>query len=295
MNAHRVVLGLMIAIGCSGTAVAQYGNTAYGTGALASNTTGSNNSAFGGDALNSNTIGNFNTANGYQAMLLNYSGSDNTAVGYYALYYTNGTNNIAIGDRAGLWVTGSNNIHIGHPGITHDNNVIRIGKQSVQKFTAIAGISGVNVTGGAAVVVNKTGQLGVELSSIRYKKDVHSIGTSSERLLKLRPVTFRYRQADEDGSNPEHYGLIAEEVAKIMPELVIYNDKGQPETVAYQTLAPLLVNELQREHSQLQQEHSELVSMRTQRAEVEALRAEVGELRRLTADLAAERGRTGGQ
>jgi len=280
MNTNRMILGLMIAIGCSGTAVAQYGNTALGTGALASNTTGSNNSAFGEDALNSNTIGNFNTASGYQAMLLNYSGSNNTAVGYYALYHTNGSNNIAIGNQAGIWLGQvSNNIHIGHPGVTHDQNVIRIGRQSVQKFTAIAGISGVNVTGGAAVVVNKTGQLGVELSSIRYKKDVHSVGTASERLLKLRPVTFRYKKAEEDGSNPEHYGLIAEEVAKVMPELVIYNDSGQPETVAYQTLTPLLLNELQRDHIQLA----------TQRAELETLRSQVGELRRLTAELVTAR------
>ncbi len=263
MNTNRVILGLVIAIGCSGTAVAQYGNTAYGTGALASNTTGSNNSAFGLAALSSNTIGSFNTAIGYQAMLLNYSGASNTAIGYYALYHTNGSNNIAIGNQAGVWLGQvSNNIHIGHPGITHDQNVIRIGRQSVQKFTAIAGISGVNVTGGAAVVVNKTGQLGVELSSIRYKKDVQSIGTASERLLQLRPVTFRYKQADEDGRTPEQYGLIAEEVAKVMPELVIYNEKGQPETVAYQTLAPLLLNELQKEHKQMERMQAEIDALR---------------------------------
>ncbi len=262
MNTNRVILGLVIAISCSGTAVAQFGNTAFGTGALDSNMTGNYNSAFGEDALFSNTIGNFNTVNGYQAMLLNFSGSNNTAVGYYALYYTNGSNNIAIGNQAGIWVAGSNNIHIGHPGITHDNNVIRIGKQSLQKFTAIAGISGVNVTGGAAVVVNKTGQLGVELSSIRYKKDVHSIGQASERLLNLRPVTFRYKQAGEDGSNPEQYGLIAEEVAQVMPELVIYNEKGQPETVAYQTLAPLLLNELQKEHKQMERMQAEIDALR---------------------------------
>jgi hypothetical protein len=121
------------------------------------------------------------------------------------------------------------------------------------------------------------------LSSQRYKEDVRSMGNASERLLQLHPVTFRYRQPDENGQKPEQYGLIAEEVAKVMPELVIYNGKGQPETVAYQALTPLLLNELQREHSKL-------VAMKSQRAEIDALRAEVAELRRLTGKM-AERGR----
>ena len=324
MNMSRLILGLIIAMGSSDMAIAQIDNTAYGTGALASNsgsdnsgfgfyalfsnmtgdnnvasgslalasnttghdntasgflalnsnTTGISNTASGSQALLSNTVGTGNTANGQQALYVNTTGIDNIAVGNYALYHTNGSNNIAIGYESGYWLGGgNNNIHIGHPGTSNDNNMIRIGKQSVQKYTAIAGISGVNVTGGAAVVVNKQGQLGVELSSIRYKEDVHSMGTASERLLMLRPVTFRYKQPDENGSKPQQYGLIAEEVAKVMPELVIFNDRGQPETVAYQTLAPLLLNELQKEHS-------ELLSMRTQRAELEALRAEVAELRR---------------
>ena len=110
-------------------------------------------------------------------------------------------------------------------------------------------------------------------SSRRYKEDIRSMGNVSDRLLALRPVTFRYKKADENGQKPEQYGLIAEEVAKVMPELVVYNNKGQPETVAYQTLAPLLLNELQREHRQ-----------------VAALQAEVAELRRVTTQLAAGRG-----
>jgi Chaperone of endosialidase len=293
---HICLTVLIIAVGASGAALAQTGNTAFGTSALFSNTTGSNNSAFGEGALASNTTGNNNTASGfnallfniaganntasgYQALLSNTNGNDNTASGYQALYsnavgieniavgnfalhQSIGNNNIAIGYESGYWPTGSNNIHIGNPGITNDNNVIKIGKQSVHKFTYIAGISGVNVTGGAAVFVNKQGQLGVELSSLRYKEDVHSMGTESARLLKLRPVTFRYKQPDENGSKPEQYGLIAEEVAKVMPELVIYNNKGQPETVAYQTLAPLLLNELQKEHERMEQMQAEIDSLR---------------------------------
>ena len=108
------------------------------------------------------------------------------------------------------------------------------------------------------------------------------MGSVSDRLLKLRSVTFRYKQADEGGNKPEQYGLIAEEVARVMSDPVVYNDKGQPETVAYQTLTPLLSNEPQREHNQL-------LSMRTQLAELEALRTEVSELRRVTTQLASRR------
>lgn len=104
------------------------------------------------------------------------------------------------------------------------------------------------------------------------------MGDASDRLLALRPVTFHYKKADENGQKPEQYGLIAEEVAKVMPELVVYNKNGQPETVAYQTLAPLLLNELQREHGQ-----------------VVALQAEVAELRRVTAQLAGHQEGNGGQ
>ena len=88
------------------------------------------------------------------------------------------------------------------------------------------------------------------------------MGDTSDRLLKLRPVTFRYKKADESGQKPEQYGLIAEEVAKVMPELVIYNEKGQPETVAYQTLAPLLLNELQKEHKQMERMQAEIDALR---------------------------------
>lgn len=259
-------------------------NSAFGRWALSLNTTGFKNSAFGSSALYFNTNGKFNAAVGYVALFSNTTGSNNTATGYNALASnTTGGNNIAVGALAGYYSNiGSNNIEIGNRGARTDDALIRVGTQGTQKATYVAGISGVNVSGGAAVVVNSQGQLGVVSSSRRYKEDIHSMGSTSERLLKLHPVTFRYKQPDENGQKPEQYGLIAEEVATVMPELVIYNDKGQPETVAYQTLTPLLLNELQREHS-------ELVSMRTQRAEIDALRAEVAELRRLTGAPAVQR------
>ena len=210
----------------------------------------------------------------------------NTASGVDAFYHnTTGSNNIGIGNQSGYFpATGSNNIEIGNTGLSKDNNVIRIGTQGTQKFTAIAGIGGVKVTGGVPVLVNSKGQLGVALSSIRYKEDVHSMGSVSDRLLKLRPVTFRYKQADEDGSRPEQYGLIAEEVAQVMPELVVYNEKGQPETVAYQTLTPLLLNELQREHRRAEQQTSDL------RQQLASVNAQLAVLRRVTALLVSSAG-----
>jgi trimeric autotransporter adhesin len=255
-------------------------NTASGAYTLYNSMRGNNNAAFGTSALSYNLTGNSNTAAGYKALYGNTSGSSNVAVGSGALKAnTTGLNNIALGYQAGIRLTtGNNNVEIGNLGVAADHAVIRIGTQGTQKATYLAGVRGVNVTGGVPVMVTATGQLGVVSSSRRYKEDIRSMGNTSNRLLKLRPVTFRYKQPDDRGQKPEQYGLIAEEVAKVMPELVIYNDKGQPETVAYQTLAPLLLNELQREHSQL----------RTQRTEVETLHAEVGELRRLTAQLATE-------
>jgi trimeric autotransporter adhesin len=249
-------------------------NSGIGAAALYLNTTGAYNSAAGDFALYNNSTGGYNNAQGYGALIHNTTGFYNAAMGVYALYSnTVGNNNLAMGQLAGYYITGSNNIDIGSKGSGVDNAVIRIGTPGVQTTSYIAGVSGVNVTGGATVVVNASGQLGVMSSSRRYKEDIRSMGDVSGRLLKLRPVTFRYKKADDNGQKPEQYGLIAEEVAQVMPELVVYNNKGQPETVAYQTLAPLLLNELQREHRQ-----------------VAALKAEVSELRRVTTQLAATRG-----
>ncbi len=250
-------------------------NTGLGLGTLYSNTTGNYNSASGSFGLHANTTGSSNNASGYGALYKNTTGLNNNAMGVFAMgSNTIGSNNIAMGEYSGYnSVTGSNNIEIGSRGSATDNNVIRIGSPGTQAAMYVAGVSGINVTGGATVVVNSAGQLGVVSSSRRYKEDIRSMGAASDRLLALRPVTFRYKKADENGKKPEQYGLIAEEVAKVMPELVVYNQKGQPETVAYQTLAPLLLNELQREHGQ-----------------VEALQAQVTELRRITAQLSATRG-----
>jgi hypothetical protein len=242
------------------------GNTAIGFGALVFNTV-SNNSAFGYEALYSNSTGGFNTAEGYQALYSNSTGSSNTANGYKALYNNNannntaygsgalanniaGTGNIAIGRNAGLSVSSgnSNNIEIGNGGSSGDSGAIRIGTSGTQTSFFAAGVEGVNVSG-ATVIVSSSGQLGVASSSRRFKEDIHDMANASEGLMRLRPVTFRYKKPFEDGTKPIQYGLIAEEVAEVYPDLVARSADGQIETVKYQLLDPMLLNEVQRQHA----------------------------------------------
>jgi hypothetical protein len=147
-------------------------------------------------------------------------------------------------------LTGSNNIAISAAGAASDSGVIRIGVQNTQIKTLIAGIYGTTLTG-TAVVVNSKGQLGVASSSRRYKEDIQPMGDVSNRLMDLRPVTFRYKQADEAGNKPIQYGLIAEDVDTAMPELVVRNEDDSPETVAYHVLPSLLLNAYQKQQQEL--------------------------------------------
>jgi hypothetical protein len=230
--------------GIMGGDVANF-NTALGSQALQANITGGNNTAIGASALQ-NTTGDLNTAVGWNALETGASASLNTAVGAQALEVSSGSYNIGIGDAAGIDITtGSYNIMIGNQGMSSDDSTIRIGDG--QTSTYIAGISGVNVSG-AAVVVNANGQLGVTASSRRYKDDIQDMGDASKGLLRLRPVTFHYKKADYDGSKPLEYGLIAEEVADVYPELVVRGTDGQIQSIQYQKLPAMLLNELQKEH-----------------------------------------------
>ena len=224
-------------------------NVAVGVRALAANTTAAENVAVGVVSLLKNTVGFRNTAAGHAALSDNRSGDYNLGLGYLAgSFITTGNNNIAVGSKAGTKITtGSNNIEIGNVGAAGDTAVIRLGRQGTQKKTFIAGIRGTTVSG-ATVVASASGQLGVQSSSRRYKQDIADMGVASDALLKLRPVTFHYKQADEAGERPLQYGLIAEEVAQVMPALVVRDEDGQPETVAYQTLSSLLLNEYQQQH-----------------------------------------------
>jgi hypothetical protein len=222
-------------------------NTATGAEALFENTTGNDDTAIGLAALNSNTTGGSNTATGEAALVANTTGGSNTATGVAALFSnTTGSNNIGIGSGAGgNLTTGVNNIDIGNAGVAAESNTIRIGTQGTQTGTFIAGIFGTpKIKKACGVVVESTGLVGCVKSSARYKRDIRDMGDASDKLMKLRPVAFRYK-ADSTGT--QQYGLIAEEVGKVYPELVIDNTDGKPETVAYQVLPAMLLNEIQKQ------------------------------------------------
>jgi hypothetical protein len=224
-------------------------NTATGSHALRSNTGGTNNTAIGFRALNSNTTGLSNVASGSYALYANTTGQHNTAVGFNSLSSnTIGGRNIALGRLAGSnLTTGFDNIMIGHYGVAGDSDTIRIGTQFTHARAFVAGIRGVTTANANAVpvLVDSAGQLGTVSSSARFKEEIRDMGSLTGRLLALRPVVFRYKPEVQAGERPLEYGLIAEEVAEVFPELVVRDDDGQPFTVKYHLLAPMLLNELQ--------------------------------------------------
>lgn len=233
----------------------------------------SNNTAIGSGALEHN-IGSGNTASGVDALHANATGRDNTASGSFALANATGNNNIGIGYNAGLNVAaGNNNIEIGNPGVSTDSGVVRIGTAGTQTSFFVAGVRGVTTGGSGAVpvVIDANGQLGTVSSSQRFKEDIRDMGDSSNGLLRLRPVTFRYRQPYADGSQPMDYGLIAEEVAKVYPDLAVKAADGQVETVQYQKLTPMLLNELQKQHRELDKQAE---TIRLQQARIAQQQAE---------------------
>ena len=227
-------------------------NTGTGVDSLKSLTTGDFNTANGARALSSNTSGESNTAIGDIALALNTTGSSNTAIGGSALFAIQaGHDNVAVGTRAGAFALGSNNIYLGAlvEGLAGESNTMYLGKVGTQTRTFIAGVRGATtvVPNAIPVVIDSNGQLGTVSSSIRFKEDIHDMADVSGRLLKLRPVTFRYTQAYRDGEKPIQYGLIAEEVAEVFPELAVRGADGQVETVHYETLNVLLLNEFQKQ------------------------------------------------
>src|SRR5438270_25509 len=228
-------------------------NTATGVVALFKNTTGNQNTAYGAEALFSNTTGSNNTAEGLLALENNIYGHDNTAQGFQALKgNTSGNNNVAVGSGAGgNLTTGSNNIDIGAAGNAGEANTVRIGKQGTQKQTFIAGISGVPVTG-STVVVNSTGKLGVATSSARFKQAIKPIDKASEAILALKPVSFRYKEEIDPEGIPQ-FGLIAEEVEKVNPDLVGRDENGKVNTVRYEAVNAMLLNEFLKAHRDLQE------------------------------------------
>ena len=257
----------------SGTA-----NTATGGQALNKNTTGIDNTATGVDALFSNTSGSFNTATGLSALSSNSIGHDNTAQGFLALQRSTGSNNIALGSNAGANLTsGSNNIDIGNVGVAGETAKIRIGKQGTQNGTFIAGIFGVPVTG-STVVVNSTGKLGVATSSARFKEAIKPMDKASEAILALKPVTFRYKQELDPDGIPQ-FGLVAEQVEKVNPDLVVRDENGKVNTVRYDAVNAMLLNEFLKEHRNVAEQQSTIAELKTtvaqQQKQIEALTATV--------------------
>ncbi len=218
-------------------------NVASGHNSLLRNSSGGANTASGVSSLQQNTTGNNNTASGINVLLANTTGSNNAAVGAGAMANNiSGSNNIALGFGAGgNLTTGNNNIAIGNAGVSGESNTVRIG--SSQSRTIIAGIRNTKVIKGVAVQVDANGQIGTSRSSMRYKEDVKNMGDASSPIMNLRPVTFRYIDPAPDGSKPLQYGLIAEEVEEVMPDLVVHNEQGTPESVDYAVLPSLLLNE----------------------------------------------------
>jgi len=248
-------------------------NTAVGSYAGAALATGADNVLVGEIAGISMTTGSRNTSVGKESAA-NLSGSnDDTAIGYHAMVNTtSGGNNIALGSNAGqLLSSGNNNIYIGSDGplsLSSESSTTRIGS-SLQTSTYISGIHGFTSASGVAVLINSTGKLGTTTSSIRYKDDVEDMGDATDNLMKLRPVTFRYKH-EIDESGLQQYGLIAEEVAKVYPDLVVYKDDGTPETVRYHFINAMLLNEVQKQHRQIEEQQSMIEKLAARLAKLEA-------------------------
>ncbi len=288
-------------------------NTADGDHALFSNTSGIGNSAFGWYSLFANSDGAFNTgvgagtlalnvgnqstgegtqntAVGAVALLLNSSGSDNTALGTGALLNnTTGIGNTAVGLNAGLnQTTGSNNIYIGDSGVPGESNVIAIGAiaSSGTAYTdCFIGAIHDSIETDQAVFVGVGGHLGTAVSSQRYKDDVQPMGDKSQALFSLKPVTFRYKK-EIDPSQRLSFGLIAEQVAAISPDLVSRDRNGQPRSVRYEAVNTMLLNEFLKEHKRVQSLEATVARQQKSMEELTAqLKKQAAQLQKVSAQL----------
>jgi hypothetical protein len=227
------------------------GNTANGAFALGSNTKGNANTAIGDSALQSNTTGGDNTANGLNALLSNATGNSNTANGVNALRFnTTGSNNIALGVQAGS-------------GVSTASNVIAIGiaGADVSDTCFIGNIFG-NAIGGAPVTVTSEGQVRTGTSSRRFKDDIKPMDKASEALYALKPVRFRYKKA----INPvgaSQFGLVAEDVEKVNPDLVVRDKERKPYTVCYDQVNAMLLNEFLKEHRKVEEQEKTIVELKS--------------------------------
>ena len=278
-------------------------NTANGFGALAHNTAGNDNTANGFQALVSNTSGNDNTAIGVWALLSNITGYWNTAIGSFALQNnttgfentaigvialernTIGNFNIALGYDAGSEITGNNNIDIGNMApLAAESNTIRIGNAVATLYhdgithpahtrTFIAGIRGRTTANANAipVVIDSAGQLGTTSSSRRFKKEIKPMDKASEAILALKPITFHYKS---DSIGTPQFGLIAEEVAAVNPDLVVRDENGEIYTVRYEAVNAMLLNEFLKEHGKVQEQGATIAELKSIAAKQEMINAQ---------------------
>ena len=232
------------------------GNTGIGFKALwKANSSSAFNVAVGSGALQSLTSPIGNVGIGLLALRNLTTGNNNIAIGGdVGPNVTTGNNNIAIGQLAGSnTFAGSHNIYIGASGSADESGQIRIGTvANITQGTVIVGIHGFGSSGGIPVIVNSGGRLGTTTSSARFKEDVRDIARESDDLMKLRPVAFRYRESHEPGGL-QQYGLIAEEVARVYPELVVSDGEGRPFAIRSQLLDPLLLAEIQKQRREIEE------------------------------------------
>src|SRR6266487_1193628 len=227
---------------------------------------------------------NGNTAEGTQALFSNTTGNANTAIGARALLNATGDYNVALGDSAGEFLsTGDNNIDIGYNvvGVKGESNTIRIGNTDIIA-TYIRGISGQTVVGGAAVFVDSNGKLGTMTASTRFSDEIKPMDKASEAILTLKPVTFRYKQ-EIDSKSIRQFGLIAEEVEKVYPDLIVRDKEGKPYSVRYDQVNAMLLNEFLKEHGKVEKLEA---SVARQQKQIETLTAG---LQKVSAELEASK------
>ena len=229
-------------------------NAAYGANALITNSTGTQNTATGMNALYHNSTGNYNTANGLQALYYNTAGNYNTAVGLNALLHNTGSSNIGLGVNAGTSLTtGSGNVCIGVNvfGVAGESNTTRI--RNVYS----------SVASGRAVYINSDNKIGTLASTRLVENDIKPMGKASEAVLALKPVSFRYKK-EIDAAGTLQFGFVAEEVADVNADLVTRDSEGKPETVRYEAVNAMLLNEFLKQHKTVQQQGQTIARLEKQ-------------------------------
>ena len=279
-------------------------NTFTGSLAGLSNTTGVSNT-FSGFAAGYFNNGDNNTFSGYKAGEFNTTGVSNTFTGSFAginnttgssneysgsqagFSNTLGSTNTFIGDQAGINNTsGSLHVYIANPGGASESNTIRIGQAGYHSAPYIEGIYSRTIGNGITVLVNSSSQLGTNTSSRRFKEQILDMGDSTSGLMKLRPVTYFYKQDYDKGPRTLQYGLIAEEVAEVYPDWVAYEADGKPFTVKHQYLTTMLLNEMQKQYHRAEAEAEVIkTQQRDMKAQAEVMRVQQQEIDGLRAQL----------